>query len=63
MIPTLEINSLCISCDNCFQVCPENSVLKSGKEYLIDPWSCTLCMICTEVCPVDCIKMIQNQKG
>ena len=58
MIPYLEINTLCISCDNCKLICPENSVLKNGLVYIIEPWSCTLCNACREVCPVDCIKLI-----
>ena len=58
MIPYLEINTLCISCDNCKLICPENSVLKNGLEYIIETWSCTLCNACREVCPVDCIKLV-----
>lgn len=53
---TLEISSVCISCDNCRLVCPENAVITNGQTYSIDPWSCTLCGLCIEVCPVDCIK-------
>lgn len=58
MIPYLEINTLCISCDNCYLVCPEKCIIKSGKDYVIDPFACTLCFACVEVCPVDCIKLI-----
>ncbi len=52
----LEISSICIACDNCKMVCPENAVISNGAEYLIDTWSCTICGLCIEVCPVDCIK-------
>ncbi|MBA2405243.1 MAG: 4Fe-4S binding protein [Bdellovibrionales bacterium] len=52
----LEISSICIACDNCRLVCPENAVITNGTDYAIDPWSCTLCGLCIEVCPVDCIK-------
>lgn len=58
MIPYLNINSLCISCDNCRLICPENAVLKDGKQFVIDSWKCTLCHACIQVCPVDCIKII-----
>ncbi len=60
MIPYLEINSLCIACDNCRLICPENAVLKSGQTYAIDTWACTLCTACQEVCPIDCIKLIKE---
>ncbi len=60
MIPKLEINNLCIACDNCRFLCPENSILLIENRYVIETWSCTLCHVCIEVCPVDCIKFIKN---
>ncbi len=62
MIPYLEINTLCISCDNCYLVCPDNAVLKSNNNYVIETSSCTLCYACIEVCPTDCIKLITEQQ-
>lgn len=53
---TLEISSICVSCDDCRLICPENAVISDGKLYSVDPWSCTLCGLCIEVCPVECIK-------
>ena len=52
----LEISSICVSCDNCRLICPEKAVITDGKMYAIDTWSCTLCGLCVEVCPVECIK-------
>lgn len=52
----LEVTTICISCDNCRLVCPENAVITNGVNYFIDHWSCTLCGLCLEVCPIDCIK-------
>ncbi len=54
----LEISSLCISCDSCRLICPEHAVITDGKEYFIDHWSCTICGLCIEICPVDCIKEV-----
>lgn len=56
MITKLEINKTCISCDACRMVCPEKSIVTDGTEYAIDNWSCTLCGLCIEICPIDCIK-------
>ncbi len=56
----LEITSVCIACDNCRAVCPENAVITNGKEYYIENWSCTLCGLCQEVCPIDCIKIVSD---
>lgn len=57
MLPTLVIGSTCISCDNCALVCPDNAIVTNGEIYAIDSFSCTLCQLCVEVCPVDCIKL------
>ncbi|MBC7711980.1 MAG: 4Fe-4S dicluster domain-containing protein [Rhizobacter sp.] len=62
MIPYLEINTLCISCDNCNLICPENAILKNNNLYIVETWSCTLCNACVEVCPVDCIKLITTEE-
>lgn len=62
MTPVLTINNLCISCDVCRLLCPENSVLKQGQKYTIESWSCTLCGICKEVCPVNAIKLSQYEE-
>jgi Pyruvate/2-oxoacid:ferredoxin oxidoreductase delta subunit len=61
MTPVLEINERCISCDACRIICPEDAVLKYKDNYAIETWSCTLCSICIEVCPVDCIKLIEEE--
>lgn len=58
MTPYLEISSRCISCDNCNLLCPENAILVSRGVYTVETWACTLCNICIEICPVDCIKLI-----
>lgn len=52
----LEISSICVACDSCRLICPENAVVTNGQNYFIDSWSCTLCGLCIEVCPIDCIK-------
>ena len=52
----LEISPICVACDNCRIICPENAVVSDGTIYHIDAWSCTLCGLCLELCPVDCIK-------
>lgn len=60
MLKVLEINNICISCDSCRQVCPEDSVITNGRDYHIDTWSCTQCELCLQVCPMDCIKYITH---
>ena len=52
----LEIQHTCIKCDSCAIICPEQAVHFDGNDFSIDPFACTLCQICIQVCPVDCIK-------
>lgn len=59
MLYKLEVQEKCIQCDNCRVVCPDNAVIQFQDSYAIDPWSCSLCMICVEVCPVDVIKLTE----
>jgi ferredoxin len=59
MLDILEINNICIKCDNCRIVCPENAVIQTGKEYRIESWSCTLCGFCIASCPVNAIKQVE----
>lgn len=59
MMPQLQINARCISCDNCRLLCPEDAIVTDGRDYSIENWSCTLCGICLEVCPIDCIKEVK----
>ena len=61
MIPKLEINSLCVSCDNCRIICPDEAVFYTGGKFFVDNWSCTLCMLCVQVCPTDAIKLTQDK--
>ncbi|MBT4937309.1 4Fe-4S binding protein [Candidatus Peregrinibacteria bacterium] len=55
-LPHLEISNRCIQCDNCRLICPDNAIIMHNQEYYISVHACTLCMICTEICPTDCIK-------
>ncbi|MCK5884848.1 MAG: 4Fe-4S binding protein [Bacteriovoracaceae bacterium] len=61
MKPYFKISSRCIGCDSCRLLCPKNSIIKNGDAYEIETWSCNLCHICAEVCPVDCIKLVTSE--
>ena len=49
----------CISCDNCFALCPDNAVLKLGPEkaYVVDLDYCKGCGLCVEECPTGSMLM------
>jgi len=52
----------CMSCDNCWTLCPDNAVLKAdstaeGWHYVFDYDHCKGCGICAHECPVGFITM------
>jgi Pyruvate/2-oxoacid:ferredoxin oxidoreductase delta subunit len=61
MFEKLEINNMCIACDSCRVICPENSIITNGTKYGIDQWSCSGCGICIEACPTDAIKINEQR--
>ncbi|MCA9841679.1 MAG: NADH-quinone oxidoreductase subunit I [Cyanobacteria bacterium HKST-UBA03] len=64
-------SDLCIGCKACARVCPCVDLIQiemhrdSAKKPVIDRFTidmgrCIYCGNCTEVCPVDCIKMLND---
>jgi ferredoxin len=56
----LRITELCINCDVCEPVCPNQAIYQGETIYEIDPARCTECVghfdepQCQVVCPVEC---------
>ena len=56
----LRITELCINCDVCEPVCPNQAIYQGETIYEIDPGRCTECVghfdepQCQAVCPVEC---------
>jgi pyruvate formate lyase activating enzyme len=48
---------LCVACDRCKEVCPEDAILDSEKGR-IDHTRCTNCMKCVEVCPASALTRV-----
>lgn len=59
----LLINELCVNCDVCAPVCPNEAIAQGHTIYEIDPRRCTECVghfdepQCVVVCPVECIDL------
>lgn len=58
----LLINSDCINCTLCEEVCPNEAVSRGEETFVIDPARCTECVgffeesQCIDVCPAYCIE-------
>lgn len=56
----------CMACDNCWNLCPDSSVLKTrekasdGSHYVFDYDYCKGCGLCAHECPVGYINMIDE---
>ncbi len=59
----LRISDLCVNCDVCEPVCPNQAIAQGEEIYVIDPRRCTECVghydepQCVVVCPVECIDL------
>lgn len=59
---SLRITELCVNCDVCEPVCPNQAIRRGETVYVIDPARCTECVghheepQCVVVCPVECIE-------
>ena len=54
----------CFSCDNCYGVCPDDAIVKTGRAgepYLIDLDYCKGCGLCAAECPAGAIDMVPEQ--
>ena len=57
----LLINDVCVNCDVCAPVCPNQAITQGETIYEIEPARCTECVghfdepQCVAVCPVECI--------
>jgi NADH-quinone oxidoreductase subunit I len=74
--PRLNVNpetdeSLCIACDLCALVCPENLIVVSSErnektrrkeltEFTYDLSRCMFCGLCEDACPVDALELTQD---
>ena len=58
---SLKITELCVNCDVCEPVCPNQAISPGPEFYEIAPDLCTECVghhdepQCVAVCPVECI--------
>lgn len=56
----------CLACDNCWNLCPDNAVIKTahaasdGSHYVFDYDYCKGCGLCARECPVGFIAMIEE---
>ena len=54
----------CLACDNCWNLCPDNAVIKTGEtaadgsHYVFDYEFCKGCGLCAHECPCGYIEMI-----
>ena len=60
MNTSLTISPICVSCDSCRLICPEDAVITTNNEYHIENWACTNCALCVLICPVDAIKQVDS---
>ncbi|MDR2046605.1 MAG: 4Fe-4S binding protein [Clostridiales bacterium] len=51
-----SINSDCISCGACADICPVSAIGEGAGQYVIDPAVCIDCGACADGCPTGAIR-------
>lgn len=49
------INSGCISCGACSEMCPVNAISQGKETYVINQYECVECGTCIDECPMEAI--------
>lgn len=59
MYPVVDEN-LCITCGNCYEVCPANPnvFVIEDKSHVVHPEACIACGACVEGCPTEAITLV-----
>jgi len=61
-VPVID-SERCTGCMLCYFYCPDASIIvENGKAVGVDLKHCKGCAICARECPVDCIKMVLEEK-
>ncbi len=55
------INTNCIQCGICVDICPENALLFKNKEIFADHEKCNVCGACSDECPSGAIEIIGSK--
>lgn len=63
-MPIITIKEECDSCGRCVDECPRNIlVIINDKLEVTDPLKCNLCRLCTGVCDIDGINVIEKSNS
>lgn len=57
---TPNFSEKCWGCGLCFDICPNDALIKVNEEMYIIPWLCTQCGICEKYCPDSAINGYQK---
>jgi 2-oxoacid:acceptor oxidoreductase delta subunit (pyruvate/2-ketoisovalerate family) len=58
--PVVDLSS-CVNCLLCWIYCPDSAVLLDGTTFTgFDYRYCKGCELCAEVCPVDAVRMVDD---
>ena len=58
------INSgICTNCGKCYEICPQNAVIKNGNSFKISKIRCIGCGKCVSECPAKSVSMYSEEKN
>ena len=58
---TVEVDmSKCDKCYECIISCPTDALRLVGGIFKHNPYTCQYCEVCMDVCPVECLKIMED---
>lgn len=51
---------LCIACNRCIEVCRFDAI---SPDFVVDPFTCDGCEVCSRICPTEAIEMLDTLAG
>ena len=62
LLPLLNIrlprlNGNCVFCSNCWELCPTGALMFKEKKILLEPFLCTGCNLCKDICSFGAVRM------
>ena len=52
-----------LGCNICFDICPDNAIVRDNGKAFIDQTRCTLCEKCVDACPQNAIYIVEEVVG
>ncbi|MCL4542404.1 MAG: 4Fe-4S binding protein, partial [Deltaproteobacteria bacterium] len=57
-----KLNSNCVFCGNCWELCPTGALSRKKNKILLEPFLCTGCNLCKDICSFGAVRMYKAKQ-